>query len=69
MSTRNKLIGYMLCPSLLTLKLQQSAKVCLLFKEFNLSSYAALNTNNRQVYVHLTTKLGALGFTVILPFP
>lgn len=69
MATRNKLNIYMLCPSLFILRLQKSAKVCLLFKKFNVSSCAALIINNRQLYVHVTAKLGPLGFTVISLFP
>lgn len=69
MATRIKLNIYMLCPSLLTLRLQKSAKVCLLFKKFNVSSCTALIINNRQLYVHVTAKLGPLGFIVISPSP
>lgn len=69
MATKTKLNIYLLCPSLLTPRLQKSAKVCLLFKKFNASSCAALIINNRQLYVHVMAKLGPLGFTVISPFP
>lgn len=69
MATRNKLNIYMLCPSLLTLRLQKSAKVCLLFQKFKVSSCAALIMKSRQLYACVTAKSGPLGFPVILPFP
>lgn len=69
MATKTKLNIYMLCPSLLAPRLQKSAKVCRLFKKFNVSSCAALIINNRQLYVHVMAKLEPLGFTVISPFP